>query len=216
MSSLMDWAKKEVEIVCSGVEKDDEYGIQCYKSALKAFQSLVEDGHSGMSIGFTQQILNRLINGQPLTAIEDVPDSWELAFKDENGREVHQCTRMSSLFKRFDENGMPRYSDHNRFVAHEVGSSVCFHSSLINTIAEEMFPIEFPYIPYDKPYIFTVREFLSDPKNGDFDTVHIVSVETPNGYSIKLDRYFGEVDGEWKELKKDEFHERAGFMRYFI
>ena len=42
-----------------------EYGCACYRSALKAFNSLMEDEHSGMSIiGITRNILNRLIAGK--------------------------------------------------------------------------------------------------------------------------------------------------------
>lgn len=60
------------------------YGAMCYASALRAFESLVKDGRSGMSIGFTKQILNRLIDGEPLTPIEDTEDTWtnRFAFKD--------------------------------------------------------------------------------------------------------------------------------------
>lgn len=43
-------------------QKKDEfdYGCACYESALKAFESLLEDGHSGFSIKITQSILDRL------------------------------------------------------------------------------------------------------------------------------------------------------------
>ena len=58
--------------------KDGEwdYGCACYESALKAFGSLCEDGHSGFSIGLTKAILNRLINNKPLLPIEDTDEVW--------------------------------------------------------------------------------------------------------------------------------------------
>ena len=70
--SMIEWAKREIEIAQKrerGNASDGEwdYGGTCYDSAFKAFQSLCEDGHSGMSIGFTKNILNRLIDGKPLT-----------------------------------------------------------------------------------------------------------------------------------------------------
>ena len=77
---MKSWAEKEIEIACArekaNAEDSDEwnYGVACYQSALKAFNSLCEDGHSGMSIGFTKNILNRLIDGKPLTPIEDIPE----------------------------------------------------------------------------------------------------------------------------------------------
>ena len=75
--SMSEWAKREVEIACKRERGDDEnpnmsdYGCACYESALKAFESLCEDGHSGMSIGFTKAILDRMIDGKPLTPIDD-------------------------------------------------------------------------------------------------------------------------------------------------
>lgn len=59
---MLEWAKKEIEIVKKREKKDEpervfSYGALCYASALRAFESLAKDGHSGMSIGFTKQIL---------------------------------------------------------------------------------------------------------------------------------------------------------------
>ena len=77
--NMEDWAKNEIEIACKHERgdknpKEFDYGCACYESACKAFQSLMEDGHSRTSIGFTKAILNRLIDGKPLTPIEDTPD----------------------------------------------------------------------------------------------------------------------------------------------
>lgn len=74
--SLREWAQREVALACKREKPDRkegefDYGCACYESALKAFNSLLEDGHSGMSIGYTKQILNRLIDGKPLTPVED-------------------------------------------------------------------------------------------------------------------------------------------------
>ena len=66
MGNMTDWAKREVEIACKREapgRKDGEwdYGCACYESALKAYLSLMEDEHSGMSFSITRSILNRLI-----------------------------------------------------------------------------------------------------------------------------------------------------------
>ena len=57
--SLNDWAKNEIDIACKNERGDKDinewdYGVACYESAYKAFQSLLEDEHSGTSIGFTK------------------------------------------------------------------------------------------------------------------------------------------------------------------
>ena len=109
--SMSDWAKKEVELAKIIEAKDlkegeFDYGGACYDSALKAFKSLTEDGHSGFSIGLTQNILNRLIEGKPLTPIYDTDDIWnEVSYDKQNQYTMYQCSRMSSLFKHVYENG---------------------------------------------------------------------------------------------------------------
>ena len=104
--NLRDWARNEIEIACkreresSGVEEGFDYGCACHESAFKAFESLLEDGHSGMSIGFTKNILMRLIDNKPLTPIEDTEDVWEDVTKEwDEGYKKYQCKRCSALFK---------------------------------------------------------------------------------------------------------------------
>ena len=85
MGDILDWAKREVEIACkrenpNRKEGKFDYGCACYASALKAFESLCEDGHSGYSIRIAQSILNRLIDGMPLTPIEDTYYVWNLVY----------------------------------------------------------------------------------------------------------------------------------------
>ena len=55
------WAEREVELACKRENPDRkegefDYGCACYESALKAYKSLMEDGHSGFSIGITKHI----------------------------------------------------------------------------------------------------------------------------------------------------------------
>ena len=74
--SMIDWAKREVELACKRENpnrKDGEfdYICACYESALKAYECLCDDGHSGMSFGITKNILIRLMNDVPLTPITD-------------------------------------------------------------------------------------------------------------------------------------------------
>ena len=83
MSNMINWAKREVEIACNKEnpnrkEGEFDYGCACYESALKAFESLYEDGHSGFSIKMTQAILNRLIDEQPLKPFDDSDDFWNM------------------------------------------------------------------------------------------------------------------------------------------
>lgn len=114
------WAEREAAIRIEFERKDKDtdesffnYGTACVESALKAFNCLMEDGHSGMSIGFTKAFLNRLIDGKPLTPIEDTDDIWEFIWE-HDGVKTYQCTRMSSLFKDEYSDGTVKYHDVDR------------------------------------------------------------------------------------------------------
>lgn len=65
----------------------------------------------------TQNILNALLNGQPLTHIEDVDGIWEKCTMPDGRPETYQCKRMSSLFKEIYANGTVKYNDVNVYAA---------------------------------------------------------------------------------------------------
>lgn len=216
-SSMELWAEREVEIACKHEAPDREpgewdYGCACYESALKAFRSLCEDGHSGFSISMTKFILNRLIEGKPLTFIEDTEDSWN-DISDRSGLhgEIanYQCRRMSSLFKYVYADGSVKYRDVNRFCGVNVDNpDVSYHSGLIDRVMEEKFPITMPYFPESKPFRVYCEEFLTDRKNGDFDTVGILYVIKPDGERVEINRYFKEGERDFIEIAYCEYEMR--------
>ena len=214
--NMLEWAKREIELACKrerGNRPKDEfdYGCACYESALKAFKSLLGDGHSGMSIGYTKHILNRLIDGKVLTPIEDTPDIWNdcARYDYEVGYSTQQCKRMSSLFKDIYYDGTVKYKDINRFVcADKDRPSLTWHSGLVDEILNEQFPITMPYMPSDRPYLVYCSEALTDPKNGDFDTVAIWYVKKPNGDREDINRFFKEGEDDWIEIDDAEYQTR--------
>ena len=146
--SMTEWAKREVEIASKRERGDKpesewDYGCACYDSALKAFESLCGDGHSGFSIGITKGILNRLIDGKPLTPIEDIEDVWNVCSRGENGGVVtYQCKRMSSLFKDVYPDGTVKYHDNDRYYCIKWDDpNLCWHNGFIGKIYSEMFPL---------------------------------------------------------------------------
>lgn len=220
--SMLEWAKREVEIACKKENpnrKDGEfdYGCACYESALKAFESLCEDGHSGLSIKMTQNVLNRLMDGQPLTAIEDTDDIWYDSLDVNDGKTQYQCKRMSSLFKDVYEDGSIKYTDINRSYCVNIDTpNITYYSRLVRRIIDEMFPITMPYIP-SKPIKVYCEEFLTDRKNGDFDTVGVFyALKTENGEQekIEINRFFREPEEDkdeeidWIEISKEEYDSR--------
>lgn len=218
--SMQTWAEKEIEIACkrereaSGVENDGDwdYGCACYESALKAFKSLMGDGHSGFSIGMTKHILNRLIDGKPLTPIQDTEDVWNdiSDMSGLHGEEViYQCKRMSALFKYVYADGTVKYRDIDRCYGIDVNNpDNTFSTGLVTKIIDEMFPITMPYHPAGKPIAVYCEDFLTDKKNGDFDTRGIFYAIEPDGEQIEINRFFKESKAGWDEINEAEYNER--------
>lgn len=214
---MTEWAKREVEIACKRENPDKkegefDYGCACYESALKAFNSIMEDGHSGTSIGFTKNILMRLIDGRPLTPIEDIEDVWsEKCWTDDDAAAVYQCERMFSLFKYVYPDGTVRYSDNDHCYCIDVVSGIPYHNGLVSRLVHEMFPITMPYMPGESIKVYC-GELLTDRKNGDYDTKAIFYAVKPDGEKIDIHRYFKEnesKDGDpWIEIDEKEYNER--------
>lgn len=210
--SMTEWAENEVRIACERERAESktpegewDYGCACYESALKAYKFLMEDGHSGMSFSITRQILNRLMRGQPLTPIEDTEDIWGGGpYENKDGSKEYQCKRMSSLFKRVYPNGKVTYSDNDRYYAvYSDNPNVPWHNGLIRDIIDEMFPITMPYVPGD-PIKVVCKEFLVDPKNGDYDTIGILYA-IKDGEKIEINRFFAERGREMVEIQESEY-----------
>ena len=216
-SSIERWAENEVAIACCREKPDRkdgewDYGCACYESALKAFHSLCEDGHSGFSIGLTKAILNRLINNKPLLPIEDTNEVWS-DISDMSGLKGeecnYQCKRMSSLFKYVYADGTVKYRDVDRYHGVNINCpDAPYHSGLIDTVMDELYPITMPYMPADRAYKVYTEEFLVDPKNGDFDTVGILYVITPSLERVEINRYFKEAPNGFAEIDEAEYVKR--------
>lgn len=214
--SMIDWAKDEVAIACKRENENStgdgaDYGFGCYKSALKAYQSLCEDTHSGLSISITQGILNRLISGKPLTPIEDTEDMWNICNSGESddGILIYQCKRMSSLFKYLHPDGKVKYSDVDRCCCvNKDDPNVSWKNSFIRSIYDEMFPITMPYMPSNRTDIIVCDELLTDRKNGDYDTISVLYIQRANGQKVDVNRYFKESGKSFEEISETEWYGR--------
>ena len=217
------WAEREVEIACKRENpnwdgKSFDYGCSCYQSALKAYNSLCEDGHSGMSWSITANILNRLMQNLPLTPIS------ENDFKDvkpEYGK-IQFCPRMSSLTRETDEEGNVKYSNSERVIFIDENNNT-WHSQTATQIVDEMFPIILPYYPTRQKYRVFGYDFVVDENNkvryerGTFNFHYFSYLLTPDGEKIKVDRLFiedeGEIFGERKEIIKKNSKSALSYSR---
>lgn len=218
--SMSDWARREVEIACKREAPDREngewdYGCACYESALKAYLSLMEDEHSGMSFSFTAGILKRLLEGKPLTPIEDVPEVWGTGHTyGDDGVMHYQCERMTSLFKNVTADGKVSYCDVERDYCKDEVTGATYHCGLESRLLDELHPIIMPYSPPVGYWVFTVRECLSDAKNGDFDTKAILTLKAPDGTVERIDRFYAEDGNGWREIGFLEWSEREEADRH--
>lgn len=216
MSDMLKWAESEIDIACrrerAGSDDADgwDYGVACYESALKAFKSLLDDGHSGFSIGITKNILVRLIEGMPLTPIEDTPFVWNDITRNYSGStREYQCKRMSSLFKTVYSDGSVKYSDIERVFCTNVNNpNVSFTTKIARDVIDSMDPITMPYTPKSNKYEVFMEDFLTDSKNGDYDTQAVLYAIDPDGKKIEINRYFAEINGRFVEITKEKYFER--------
>lgn len=138
--SMLDWAESEINLF----KKDaDEYMQLCADSAFKAYKSLLNDEHSGMSFSITVGILKRLCDEKPLSPITEKDFDGVEAFKDRSGLKTYQCPRMSSLFKE-EYQDETSYDDINRVVVVDENGST-WHNGLVRCLVNEKYPITFPY-----------------------------------------------------------------------
>ena len=211
------WAEREVEILKSKNKPDSDeefdYVGECAESALRAYKSLMSDGHSGMSISITAGILNKLIKGQALTSIEDTEDAWNESggyCDEEKGIKHYQSNRMSSLFKDVYPDGTVKYSDIDRVTGINMADpDITYTSGTLRAIVDEMFPITMPYSPKSKSYKIYTEDFLTDRSKGDYDTVGYLYMITPEGEKIELNKFYHEFNRyeEMKEITKEEYEE---------
>lgn len=218
---MLEWAKNEVAIA-SEIERELEeitececsYGCLCYDSAMRAFESLLGDDHSGMSIAITKNILERLIDGKPLTPIEDIEEVWGLPHIDSSdGSKRYQCKRMHSLFKEVARDGSVTYSDIDRYYCINKDSpDVSWRNGFIGKIYNEMYPITLPYMPNSRPDVIVCDEFLADRKNGyyarPYDILAILYIKKSNGERVEVNRYFEESEISFTEISPEEYKER--------
>jgi hypothetical protein len=215
---MSEWAKREVEIACKKENpnwdgKSFDYGCACYQSALKAYNSLCEDEHSGMSFALTKNILIRLMNGNPLTPItdndffignENMPKESEEYLKEMGLKSDLQCPRKSSLFRKETLDGKVSYTDVDRVVVIDKNGNAWFNGKA-NEIVNTMFPIVMPYTPSDEKYKIYSDDFLLDKNNGDYDHIAYMYVVTPAGEKIELNEYYKEIEGKLFKISKEEY-----------
>ena len=191
-------------------------GVEDLKKAQNYLQWLIDDieavKEDKSMLDWTE---NRLIDGKPLTPIEDTDDVWNLIDNHEYGYISYQCKRMSSLFKDVYADGTVKYDDISRSYCIDIHDSNNEYSSgLVRRIINAMFPITMPYMP-GNPIKVYCEDFLTDKKNGDFDTVGVfyaLKTENDKQEKIKINKFYrapkDNEERDWVEISKEEYMQR--------
>lgn len=211
---MLDWAENEVKIACKKINPDWkpgkwDYDTACYESALKAFKSLCEDGHSGFSFSITRNILIRLMNGQPLTPIKDTNDIWkkDVLGEDEDGTVSYQCKRKSSLFKDVHPDGTVTYRDVDRVLCVDISNEYdCFTTGSADRLIDKLYPVAMPYAGRDK-FKFLVDQI--EPEEGCYTGIAFIKLYK-NGDIVDDFKpvYILYTDGGDREVSKEEWEEK--------
>lgn len=183
-----------------------DYEGECYKSALKAFKSVCDDGHSGLSYSITARILKRMLDGLPLEKIQetDFTDD-DMSWTEDDGTKHIMCDKMFSLWKEIHPDGTVTYSDQDRVAGINADEGYSFYAKFVSDLINERYPITMPYYPDGRQYKVYVRDFLVYPENGDYDTRAILYIETPKGEKIEINKFYHEKNGEMVEITEEEY-----------
>lgn len=209
MTTMTQWARNEIDLACKK-EKPDwdgksfDYGCACYQSALKAYECLMEEGHSGFSFSCTKNILMRLCDGLPLLPITE--NDFNLDDPDADRKHL-QCKRYFSLFREVND-GKVCYNDIDRVISKDIeqpnGVGYTFGGDW--KIVNELFPITMPYMPVVEKYRVYTRTFKVNGKFNPIDVRHVSYLTTPEGEKVVVDKFFKEKDGSgFKEITREEY-----------
>lgn len=114
-------------------------------------------------------------------------------------------TRLSRIY----DDHTVTYSDVNRVqLINKESPDIPFRNGFGTRLIDKMYPITLPYFPADKKFKIIVEEFLTDEKNGDFDTVGYLQLILPNGEVVDLNGYFKDGPDDMVRIEQAEYEER--------
>lgn len=209
-SPIEKWAEEEVRRAKEMDKLDrteSEYKNDCYKIALRTFKSLLKANPTGVTSRPTKMILDRLINRNPLTPIEDTPDVWSPnKLYMSNGVNAYQCKRCPSLFKMIHPDGTITYHDRNRFCFKYKDDASWTVEAVLNILYEQ-FPITMPYFPWHPIKVFCDHCLVDRSTGSTFDTIAVLEAELyDDDLVVPINRYFKDFGDEYVEIDEAEYN----------
>lgn len=145
MSNLVDWAEQELARIGDGTDEMQNLMNQNVLDIVKTFS---EQGHSGFSAEYALNLIKRLLEWKPISAIEDGPDEWNDVSR--GGPFLLQHKRCSAVFKH--EDGIITYI-YGRVFSDDGGETWFTRGGDSDRPKEEQSSIEItmPFIVPDEP-----------------------------------------------------------------
>lgn len=134
MTNLVDYTKRELELLCKNTDEDP---MQDFMNVhiLGMVKEFSKAGHSGSSASYAISVLTRLLAFKPLTPLTGEDDEWTMVSNSEPEGPLYQNNRYGSVFK--DNKGA--YDISGRVF--ENGDGTRFSNS------DSRIPVTFPYLP---------------------------------------------------------------------
>lgn len=185
------------------------YFSSCVRSAQKAYKAMESDNHSGASWNFAANVLCQSLWGDRLAPIEESelkkPSDYSARYLIDKyvGWKFETFDGLPRTFLRITKpDGTQNFDDERRVKFVVVKSETdltdvtkedtphCLRR-LVNDIADEMFPISFPYhFNNIFKYVFNVTVKKFGDMSSDNWYIHVMSVIDPELIVHKVDRYF--------------------------
>lgn len=134
--SLVEYAKKELDLIDMRDDSPDEMNREMRKCILDIIELFASQGHSGFSASYLTDTVSKLMRYAPLSPLTGEDDEWmDISSHMGEGKPWFQNRRHSSVFK--DETG-----------AYDIDGKVFVNQhGVAFTSAESRTPVTFPYTP---------------------------------------------------------------------
>lgn len=153
MSSLIEHAEHELDLIGLTKDSDNEWSASMRDSILNTLKAFSDENHSDLSASYAIHILHDLLQFKPLSPLTGNDDEWAHV-ADENGVPLYQNKRCSHVFKSgdraYDIDGIAFYGPEFKDVdPTERPYYMCYKSRV---------DIDFPYTP-------TTKYEMGEPEN---------------------------------------------------
>lgn len=219
------WAETEVQLAKENLISKDKgtvegYSSLCIDTAKDIYDATTEilksSSLTGNSATIAAGIAERLRKHLPIAPLTENDDEWiKSEIEAWPDTETWVNRRYPELW-RYKKDGKWVYSDQSRIAGTEVSDQEhkLFRMGFLVDIADELMPIEMPYLPKEKPAgIVVTRSFnLENPeiKTTRPDTCAVIGLMSPTGEfrPVQIRRFFKWINGVKEEIDETEYMQR--------